>query len=98
MSSISQLLTPHIKDLGGFKARRSLPHEDRTTVGSFIFFDHLDLAVFPPGRIDVRPYKRASPTIYLDLVFAPQARFVLSDRERAIYSVSSGILIDREPL
>lgn len=57
MSSIAQLLTPHIKDLGGFNARRSLPHDDRMMVGSFIFFDHLGPAVFPPGKgVDVRPH------------------------------------------
>lgn len=57
MSSIAQLLTPHIKDLGGFDARRSLPHDDRMMVGSFIFFDHLGPAVFPPGKgVDVRPH------------------------------------------
>lgn len=57
MSSITQLLTPHIKDLGGFNARRSLPNDERMMVGSFIFFDHLGPAVFSPGRgVDVRPH------------------------------------------
>ena len=54
MPSIGQLLTPDIKDLGGFQARRSLPHLNRITVGPFIFFDHLGPAVFPPGKeVDV---------------------------------------------
>ncbi|MHC5738749.1 pirin family protein [Nostoc sp.] len=57
MSSISQIITPHIKDLGGFTARRSLPHDDRMMVGPFIFFDHLGPAIFPPGKgVDVRPH------------------------------------------
>ncbi|GAB1539279.1 pirin family protein [Scytonema sp. NUACC21] len=57
MSSISQLLEPHIKDLGGFQARRSLPHDNRQMVGPFIFFDHLGPAVFSPGKgVDVRPH------------------------------------------
>ena len=57
MSSITKLLTPHVKDLGGFNARRSLPHDEAMTVGSFIFFDHLGPAVFPPGKgVDVRPH------------------------------------------
>ena len=52
-----QLITPHIQDLGGFNARRSLPHDDLMTVGPFIFFDHLGPAVFPPGKgVDVRPH------------------------------------------
>ena len=57
MSSIIKLLTPHVKDLGGFNARRSLPHDEVMTVGPFIFFDHLGPAVFAPGKgVDVRPH------------------------------------------
>ena len=57
MSSVTQLLTPHIQDLGGFNARRSLPHDELMMVGPFIFFDHLGPAVFPPGKgVDVRPH------------------------------------------
>ena len=57
MSAIAKILTPHIKDLGGFSARRSLPHAEVMTVGSFIFFDHLGPAEFAPGQgVDVRPH------------------------------------------
>ena len=57
MSNITQILTPHVKDLGEFNARRSLPHDEVTTVGPFIFFDHLGPDVFPPGKgVDVRPH------------------------------------------
>ena len=57
MSAIAKILTPHIKDLGGFEARRSLPHDEVMTVGPFIFFDHLGPAVFAPGQgVDVRPH------------------------------------------
>ena len=57
MTNLSQLLTPHIQDLGGFNARRSLPHDELMMVGPFIFFDHLGPAVFPPGKgVDVRPH------------------------------------------
>ena len=57
MSKIVQILTPHIQDLGGFNARRSLPHENQMMVGPFIFFDHLGPAIFPPGKgVDVRPH------------------------------------------
>ena len=52
-----QIITPHVKDLGGFEARRSLPQDERTLVGPFIFFDHLGPATFPPGKgVDVRPH------------------------------------------
>jgi redox-sensitive bicupin YhaK (pirin superfamily) len=54
---IEQLLEPHSQDLGGFTARRILPHDRRMMIGSFIFFDHLGPAVFPPGKgVDVRPH------------------------------------------
>ncbi|MGC1308336.1 MAG: pirin family protein [Phormidesmis sp.] len=54
---IQQIIAPHIKDLGGFQARRSLPHDTLTLVGPFIFFDHLGPATFPPGKgVDVRPH------------------------------------------
>ena len=57
MSAIAKILVPHIKDLGGFNARRSLPHAEAMTVGPFIFFDHLGPALFPPGKgVDVRPH------------------------------------------
>ncbi|NJM97509.1 MAG: pirin family protein [Phormidesmis sp. RL_2_1] len=54
---IQQLIEPHVKDLGGFQVRRSLPHDECSLVGPFIFFDHLGPATFPPGKgIDVRPH------------------------------------------
>ena len=57
MQAAEQVIEPHIKDLGGFEARRSLPQGDRTLVGPFIFFDHLGPATFPPGKgVDVRPH------------------------------------------
>ena len=57
MSSITKILNPHIQDLGGFSARRSLPHDELMMVGPFIFFDHLGPAVFPAGQgVDVRPH------------------------------------------
>ncbi len=57
MSSINQIIQPHLKDLGGFEARRCLPHDNRQMVGPFIFFDHLGPAVFPAGKgVDVRPH------------------------------------------
>lgn len=52
-----QLITPHVKDLGGFSVRRSLPQGSLKMVGPFIFFDHLGPATFGPGQgIDVRPH------------------------------------------
>jgi redox-sensitive bicupin YhaK (pirin superfamily) len=54
---LTHLIAPHIQDLGGFEARRLLPSEAVTMVGSFIFFDHLGPAMFPPGKgVDVRPH------------------------------------------
>ncbi|BAY86214.1 hypothetical protein NIES267_57200 [Calothrix parasitica NIES-267] len=57
MSSINQIIKPHLKDLGGFEARRCLPQNERQMVGPFIFFDHLGPAAFPAGKgVDVRPH------------------------------------------
>jgi len=50
-------IEPHVQDLGGFTARRLLPSAARTTIGPFIFFDHLGPATFAPGHgVDVRPH------------------------------------------
>jgi redox-sensitive bicupin YhaK (pirin superfamily) len=57
-SLLLQTLRPVTHDLGGgFKVRRTLPHEERTTVGPFIFFDQFGPAHLPPGEgLDVRPH------------------------------------------
>src|SRR5690242_9660490 len=55
--SISLVITPRARDLGGFSVRRALPDGRRRTVGPFIFFDHMGPADFAPGHgIDVRPH------------------------------------------
>ena len=55
--SITKLIAPHLQDLGGFNARRSLPQNEQMMVGPFIFFDHLGAAEFPAGKgVDVRPH------------------------------------------
>jgi redox-sensitive bicupin YhaK (pirin superfamily) len=54
---ILQTLLPTTHDLGGFKVHRTLPHQDRTTIGPFIFFDQMGPAQLPAGGgIDVRPH------------------------------------------
>ncbi|MGZ8281870.1 MAG: pirin family protein [Allosphingosinicella sp.] len=54
---ILQTLLPATHDLGGFKVHRTLPHEQRTTIGPFIFFDQMGPARLEPGQgIDVRPH------------------------------------------
>ena len=55
--SIKSFLTPDIKDLDGLQVRRLLPALPVTTIGPFVFLDHMGPAVLPPGRgIDVRPH------------------------------------------
>lgn len=50
-------LAPVTHDLGGFKVHRTLPHEQRTMVGPFIFFDQMGPAHLSAGQgIDVRPH------------------------------------------
>jgi len=51
------LLDSKSKDLGGFSVKRILPHEEKRTVGPFIFLDHMGPAEFPAGSgINVRPH------------------------------------------
>ncbi len=56
-SPITALLTPHGKDLGGFRVQRLLPAPAAQMVGPFIFFDHFGPVTFAPGAgIGVRPH------------------------------------------
>jgi redox-sensitive bicupin YhaK (pirin superfamily) len=51
------VIEPKLKDLGEFTVRRVLPAPEKRMVGSFIFFDHMGPAEFPPGQgIQVRPH------------------------------------------
>lgn len=55
--SVELVIEPREKDLGEFTVRRVLPAPERKMVGSFIFFDHMGPAEFPPGQgIQVRPH------------------------------------------
>lgn len=56
-SKIERTIPGRIRDLGGFRVRRVLPHARRRMVGPFIFFDQMGPAEFAPGEgIDVRPH------------------------------------------
>jgi len=55
--SVELVIEAKKKDLGEFSVRRVLPAPERRMVGSFIFFDHMGPAEFPPGKgIQVRPH------------------------------------------
>ena len=55
--SVDLIIEPQEKDLGEFTVRRVLPAPEKQMVGSFIFFDHMGPAEFPPGvGIQVRPH------------------------------------------
>lgn len=55
--AVEFVIEPHVKDLGEFTVRRSLPDRRRQRVGPFIFFDHMGPAVFPPGTgVNVRSH------------------------------------------
>jgi redox-sensitive bicupin YhaK (pirin superfamily) len=55
--SVELIIEPQKKDLGEFTVRRVLPAPEKQMVGSFIFFDHMGPAEFPPGQgIQVRPH------------------------------------------
>ena len=56
-SSVSFLITPRPKDLGGFSVKRVLPSAEVRKIGPFVFFDEMGPAEFPPGEgIQVRPH------------------------------------------
>ena len=55
--SVELVIEPKEKDIGEFTVRRVLPAPEKRMVGSFIFFDHMGPAEFPPGQgIQVRPH------------------------------------------
>lgn len=55
--SVELIIEPQVKDLGEFTVRRVLPAREKQMIGSFIFFDHMGPAEFPPGQgIQVRPH------------------------------------------
>ena len=57
VGAISLVIEPRSRDIGGFSVRRVLPSSEQRMIGSFIFFDHMGPAEFPPGEgIDVRPH------------------------------------------
>jgi redox-sensitive bicupin YhaK (pirin superfamily) len=49
-SSITALLKPHTKDLGGLQVQRLLPAFPDKMIGPFIFFDHFGPVDFAPGQ------------------------------------------------
>ena len=55
--SVSLVITPRRRDLGGFEVSRVLPYAKQRSVGPFVFFDHIGPADLAPGKgIDVRPH------------------------------------------
>ncbi len=55
--TVSLIISPRRRDLGGFEVSRVLPYTERRSVGPFVFFDHMGPADFAPGKgIDVRPH------------------------------------------
>jgi redox-sensitive bicupin YhaK (pirin superfamily) len=52
-----RLIEGHVRDLGGFSVARVLPAPTMTSVGPFVFFDHLGPVDFQRGQgIAVRPH------------------------------------------
>ena len=58
MNTLSTVIRPHLKDLGGgFVVRRLLPSAPRQAVGPFLFFDHFGPITAKPGdNHDVRAH------------------------------------------
>jgi redox-sensitive bicupin YhaK (pirin superfamily) len=56
-TAVERILSSHVRDIGGFAVRRTLPAWPKQTVGPFIFFDHMGPAALAPGEgLDVRPH------------------------------------------
>ena len=94
--AVEMIIEPRTRDLGGFSVRRILPSIERQMVGSFIFFDHLGPADFPPGHgIDVRPHPHIglSTVTYLfagELVHRDSLGFEQAIRPGAINWMTAG--------
>jgi redox-sensitive bicupin YhaK (pirin superfamily) len=57
LNPLEMTISPVTHDLGEFKVNRTLPSEQRTMVGPFIFIDEFGPARLPAGRgMDVRPH------------------------------------------
>ena len=55
--TVTTVIEPRDRDLGGFSVRRVLPAARLRSVGPFVFFDHMGPATFPSGKgVDVRPH------------------------------------------
>lgn len=55
--NIELIIEPKERDLGDFTVKRVLPSAEKSTVGPFVFFDHMGPVEFKPGvGIDVRPH------------------------------------------
>ncbi|RKQ71313.1 hypothetical protein DES40_0626 [Litorimonas taeanensis] len=55
--SILKSINPHVKHLGGFDVRRSIPQIGQRSIGPWVFFDHFGPVDFLPGEgINVRPH------------------------------------------
>ncbi len=56
-ASIETVIDHKLKDLGGITVRRTLPTDDRRTIGPFILLDHFGPVDIPPGvDADTRPH------------------------------------------
>ncbi|MEL7025554.1 MAG: pirin family protein [Pseudomonadota bacterium] len=56
-TTVDWVIEPRPRDLGDFTVRRVLPSGRKSSVGPFVFFDHMGPAEFPPEHgIDVRPH------------------------------------------
>lgn len=55
--TLSHIIRPKPRDLGGFAVSRLLPQIELRSVGPFVFLDHIGPVNFPPGEgINVRPH------------------------------------------
>ncbi|MBM0743824.1 pirin family protein [Phormidium sp. CLA17] len=97
--------------LHGIQTWVALPQEDEETEPAFFHYPAADLPTWEDNGVSFKliagqaygytsPVNTFSPIVYLDVQLSPGTQFTLPDgySDRAIYSVTDGLIVDHHPL
>jgi len=97
--------------LHGIQTWVALPQADEETEPGFFHYPAADLPTWQADGVSFKliagqaygytsPVKTFSPIVYLDVQLSPGRQFTLPSeyRDRAIYSVTAGLIVDEQPL
>ncbi len=97
--------------LHGIQTWVALPQADEETEPGFFHYPAADLPTWQANGVSFKliagqaygymsPVKTFSPIVYLDVQLSPGRQFTLPSeyRDRAIYSVTAGLIVDGQPL